>query len=63
MKLADLTFEDGLAFLDSMTHAYQGTVMSPQTKKRYKCALRSFSRFLANTGLLHDDLFFSVTIE
>jgi site-specific recombinase XerD len=62
MKLADLTLDDGQSFLDSLEHAFHGGQMSPATKKRYKCAVRSFSRFLANSRLVEDDLFFALTI-
>jgi site-specific recombinase XerD len=63
MKLADLTLEDGQDFLDSLTHTLHGGKLSPTTKKRYKCALRSFSRFLANSDFLEQDLFFTLIIE
>ena len=47
MKLADLTAEDGHNFFASLNHAYNSAPMSPQTEKRYKCALRSLGRFLS----------------
>jgi site-specific recombinase XerD len=60
MKLADLTLEDGQRFLNSIEHAYHGGQMSPQTKKGYKSALRSFSLFLHTSKVLSTDIFFSV---
>ena len=62
MKLARLTFEDGQEFLDSIIHAYRRGQMSPQTKERYKSALRGFSRFSATSELVHGDLFFAITV-
>jgi hypothetical protein len=62
MKLVDLTLEDGQNFLDSITHTFHGGKLSPATKKGYKCAIRSFSRFLANGGFANDDLFFALTL-
>ena len=58
MKLADLTLEDGQSFLDSIEHAYHGGQISPATKKGYKCALRSLTRFLANSSLVQEDALF-----
>jgi hypothetical protein len=63
MKLVDLTLEDGQDFLDSITHTFYGGELSPATRKGYKCALRSFSRFLANSSLVEDDLFFSLQVD
>lgn len=63
MQLADLTYSDGQDFLDSLSHAYHGTPMSPQTQKQYKCALRSFGRFAANCGLVNQNLFFALTVQ
>jgi site-specific recombinase XerD len=62
MKLADLTLEDGQSFLDSLANTFHGGRLSSGTKKGYKCALRSFSRFLANSGFAEGNLFFSLTI-
>lgn len=63
MKLADLTLEDGQSFLDSIADAFHGGKLSPATKKRYKCAIRSFSRLLTNTRLVQEDLFFSLRLN
>lgn len=60
MLLADLTLADGKNFLDSLIHAYAGSAISPQTKRRYISALRTFGRFLFDSGLCRDDLFFSL---
>jgi hypothetical protein len=63
LRLADLSYEDGKRFLDSLAHGYQGKAMSVFTKKRYKCALRSLSRFLVKTNLIEEDVFFALKVK
>lgn len=63
LNLIDLKFEDGQEFLDSLHNAYTGAPITRAIKKQYKSALRSFSRFLLNTGLVKSDLFFTLEMQ
>lgn len=58
--LEDLTTDDGQRFLGSLAHAYKRKLMSPQTKRRYKSALRTFGRFLFTANLVATDVFFDL---
>jgi hypothetical protein len=60
LRLVDLTYEDGRAFLDTRVNDYTGGPLSPSIWKGYKSALRSLSRFLRNAQLL---IFFDLMVE
>lgn len=62
MRLTDLTLNDGRQFLASLVNAYDGTPLSQYGLGRYKSALRTWSRYLFQSRLLTDDIFFHLTV-
>ncbi len=63
MKLSALTYADGKGFLDNLVNANDGSELSQAKKEDYKSALRSFSRFLADSGIIQEDVFFALKAE
>lgn len=63
MRLQDLTHGDGVEFLEKLSNARTGKRLSLAIKQDYKSALRSFSRFLVQSGVLKSDVFFELTVE
>jgi site-specific recombinase XerD len=63
LKIADLTLADGQGFLESLTNHFDGTPLTTNQKKKYRNALRSFSRFLHDLGLVEGNVFLQVRIE
>lgn len=63
LSLADLTLADGQQFLAAVVNATDGTSLSPSIRKGYKSTLRTFSRFLYQTGLTLTDVFFELYIK
>ena len=62
MQVPDLTYQDGLDFLNSLANAYDGAPITLEKKKRYKSALRSFSWFLVNSGVVKEGVFYGLNI-
>lgn len=60
LLLSDLSYEDGQEFLDSLRNAHTGKALSHGIQQRYQGALRTFSRFLFQAGLIQIDVFFDV---
>jgi hypothetical protein len=63
LKLKDLTLVDGQDFLDSLTNHNNGLPLRFAQKKKYRSALRSFSRFLHELGAIEENIFLAVTRE
>lgn len=57
----ELTTEDGQLFMDSLDNIYTGRRLTAGTRRRYGGVLRTFGRFLFDTGLHEDDVFGIVT--
>jgi hypothetical protein len=58
--VSDITREDGQSLLDSLQNSYTSGGLKQGTRHRYGSILRTFSRFLFDTGLHPDDVFRSV---
>ncbi len=63
MLLADLTAEDGQRFLDTCRNRYSGRPLSYARLKQYRSAIRTFSRFLADAGILAEDPFARLVVR
>ena len=63
LQVSDLMSADGKAFLDSLVNTYTGEELSLAIKDDYKGALRSFSRFLADSRIVQTDVFFALKVE
>lgn len=63
MRVVDLTLADGQQFLSSLVNRRNSTRLSRYMIKRYKSALRTFSRFLYQANLLSQDIFFDLAID
>jgi hypothetical protein len=61
--LNDLTLADGQRFIDSLTNHYNGLPLRPSQKKKYRSALRSFSRFLVGSKIIQDDVLVGLKID
>jgi hypothetical protein len=61
MKLSDLSLGGGQAFLASLADARLERPLGLEKRKRYRGALRSFSRFLHKANLVDEDLFFPLS--
>lgn len=57
LKLQDLTLTVGGGFLHSLTNNYDGMPLKAASKTKYWNAIRSFSRFLYQTGLIKENIF------
>lgn len=60
MQVCDLRYEDGQEFLNVFVNAYSAQPVSPSKKKRYRSALRSFSRFLVQYEIIEQNVFFDL---
>jgi site-specific recombinase XerD len=60
MKLKDLTFNDDQGFIDSLVNYYNGLPLRPSEIKKYRSAIRSFSRFLHQIGAIEENIFLTV---
>ena len=54
---ADLTLEDGQAFMASLIKADTGKPLMRSSKKKFRSGLRTFSRFLYDSWLIEQDVF------
>jgi site-specific recombinase XerD len=63
LEIKDLTRSDGQGFLDSLTNHFDGTPLTTNQKKKYRNALRSFSRFLHQMGIMEENMFLVVMID
>jgi site-specific recombinase XerD len=61
MKLKELTINDGQGFIDSLVNHYNGLPLKPSETKKYRSAIRSFSRFLHQLGLIEENVFLMVS--
>jgi site-specific recombinase XerD len=57
LKLQDLTPTDGCGFLDNLTNHYDGRPLKAASKTKHWNAIRSFSRFMHQTGLIEENIF------
>jgi hypothetical protein len=57
MKLKDLTLFDGQGYIGSVVNQYNGLPLSDAQMRKYRSALRSFSRFLHDLGALEANVF------
>jgi site-specific recombinase XerD len=53
----DLTREDGQAFMASLIKSNTGKPLAPSSQMRFLSGLRTFSRFLYDSGLIEEDVF------
>jgi intergrase/recombinase len=60
MKLKDLTVNEGQVFIDSLVNHYNGLRLRPSEIQKYRSALRSFSRFLHQTGIIEENIFLAI---
>lgn len=60
MKLKALTVNDGQSFIDSLVNHYNGLPLRPGEIKKYRSAIRSFSRFLHQIGVIEANIFLPV---
>jgi site-specific recombinase XerD len=60
MKLKELTITDGQGFIDSLVNHYNGLPLKPSEIKKYRSAIRSFSRFLHQTGIIEKNIFLAI---
>ena len=60
MKLKHLTSHDGQDFIDSLVNRYTGSPLGAGGIKRYRSAIRSFSRFLYEAGIIKENVFLTV---
>ncbi len=60
MRLADLTIRDGQGFIDGLVNHYDGHPLRPSQIKKYRSAIRSFSRFLYEVGIIKENVFLTV---
>jgi hypothetical protein len=63
MRVVDLTLANGQQFLSSLVNRRNSTRLSRYMIKRYESALRTFSRFLYQAGLLAEDIFFDLGVD
>ncbi len=63
LQLSELTHADGQAFLGALANPFNGSELSLGKKQDYRGALRSFSRFLAGSGIIQPDVFFTLKVE
>lgn len=58
LGLADLTHTDGQTFIDTLTNTWdKSRKLSKSRRRRYRGALRSFTWFLAKSGVISTDVF------
>jgi site-specific recombinase XerD len=57
LKLTDLTPADGRGFLQSLTNHCDGRPLKATSKTKHWNAIRSFSRFLYQTGTIRENIF------
>jgi site-specific recombinase XerD len=60
MQLKDLSVQDGQGFIDSLRNHYNGLPLKPSEIKKYRSAIRSFSRFLHQLGIIEENIFLAV---
>jgi hypothetical protein len=60
MKLMELTIRDGQGFIDNLRNHYNGLPLKPSELKKYRSAIRSFSRFLHQSGIIEENVFLAV---
>jgi site-specific recombinase XerD len=60
MEVKELTLSDGQRYLDSLTNHYNSLPLSASQTKKYCSALRSFSRFLHDLGIVEENLFLTI---
>ena len=60
MKLKNLNVRDGQGFIDSLRNHYNGLPLKPSEIKKYRSAIRSFSRFLHQVGIIEENIFLTV---
>lgn len=58
--LEELTYDMAQQCVDQMVSARNGKPISDDTRKDYKSAVRGFGRFLYQSGLIVDDIFFEL---
>jgi len=62
LTLADLSFNDGQTFIDTLTNARDGSKLSLATRQDFKSGFFFFTRFLAKSGVISIDIFFDLSI-
>jgi hypothetical protein len=62
MLIIDLTTRHGQDFVDGLVNARNGQPLGHDNRKRYKGALRSWTRFLNCSGLLEEDVFANLAV-
>ena len=63
MKLRDLNVKDGQGFINSLVNRYNGLPLKSSEIKKYRSALRSFSRFLHGLGIIEENIFLKVMMK
>ncbi len=60
MKLKELNVKDGQGFIDNLRNHYNGSPLRPSEIKKYRSAIRSFSRFLHQLGIIEENIFLAI---